>query len=97
MQRILETMSPVFQIIQISNTVTVALPTSMITQPLFDATLPISEAAERCNQIFNSVDMVGLRKSLCITSELMRSPSMIEASNNSRKSSQIIIITYESK
>lgn len=82
MQRMLESMSPVLQSIQISNAVAAAMPTSMINQQLFDATQPIRAATERWNQMFNTVDMAGLRKSISIASEMMGSYSMIEVNNN---------------
>ncbi|NDL68716.1 SH3 domain-containing protein [Anaerotalea alkaliphila] len=82
MQRMLESMSPVLKSVQMSNAITAAMPTSMISQQLFDATQPLREATERWNQIFNTVEMTGLRESLMRTSNLMGSSSMIEASNN---------------
>lgn len=82
MQRMLESISPVLKSVQMSNAVAAAMPTSLITQQLFDATQPLREATERWNQIFNTVDMIGLRESLMRTSELMRSSSVIEATNN---------------
>jgi len=82
MQRILESMSPVLKSVQISNAVVAAMPTSIITQQLFDAAQPLREATERWNQIFNPVEMIGLRESLMRTSELMGSSSVIEATNN---------------
>jgi len=82
MQRMLESMSPVLKSVQMSNAITAAMPTSMIVQQLFDATQPLREATERWNQIFNTVEMTGLRESLMRTSNLMGSSSMIEASNN---------------
>ena len=82
MQRMLETMSPVLKSVQMSNAVVAAMSTSMINQQLFDATQPIREATERWNQMFNSVEMIGLRESLMRISELMGSSSVIEATNN---------------
>lgn len=82
MQRMLESMSPVLKSVQMSNAVAAAMSTSMINQQLFDATQPIREATERWNQMFNSVEMIGLRESLMRTSELMGSSSVIEATNN---------------
>jgi hypothetical protein len=72
----LESMSPVFKTVQMSNTVTAAMPTSMINQQLLDATQPIREAAERWNQICNTIEMTGLRESIMRTSNLMESSSM---------------------
>ena len=82
MQRMLESMSPVLKSVQMSNAITAAMPTSMISQQLFDSTQLLREATERWNQIFNTVEMIGLRESLMRTSELLRSSSMIEATNN---------------
>jgi len=82
MQRMLESMSPVLKSVKMSNAVAAAMSTSMINQKLFNPTQPIREATERWNQIFNTVEMNGLRESLMRTSNLMGSSSVIEATNN---------------
>lgn len=82
MQRMLESMSPVLKSVQMSDAIPATMPTRMISQQLFDATQPLREATERWNQIFNTVEMIGLRESLMRTSELLRSSSVIEVTNN---------------
>lgn len=82
MQRMLESMSPVLNSVQMSNAVAAAMSTSIINQQLFNATQPIREATERWNQMFNTVEMNGLRESLMRTSNLMGTSSVIEATNN---------------
>lgn len=81
MQRMLESMSPVLKSVQMSNAVAAAMPTSMINQQLFDATQPIIEAAERWNQMFNTVEMIGLRESLMRTSKILGSYRMVQTNN----------------
>lgn len=82
MQRMLESIYPVLKSVQMSDAITTTMSTHLISQQLFDATQPLREATERWNKIFNTAEMNALRESLMRTSELLRSSSVIEATNN---------------
>lgn len=81
-QSALETMSPVFQSIQMSDAINSAIHADMATQQLFNAAQPMREAMERWDRIANSVDMVGLREVLGRTAEISKTFSMMGINDN---------------
>ncbi len=80
-QKMLESMSPVIRMTQISSAIAVAMPTSIINQQLLDATQPMREVAERWNQIFNSSGMIKMIETSNRISEMMRSSAMLEVNS----------------
>lgn len=81
-QRMLDSISPVIQIVQMSNAVAAAMPTSYINNQLIDATQPIREAAERWNQMYNSTGITRILESTTRISKMMRTSGIIEANGS---------------
>ncbi|WP_313163924.1 hypothetical protein [Sedimentibacter sp.] len=78
----LDTMSLKLQSALIPNVTDGVINEIMRTQQLLDVEQPISEVIDRWNNVYSSVDMLGLAKSLRIVSERIKPYSMTDISNN---------------